>query len=233
MYPFADVREGYDTLWSMVRARIGVGPERLDHDIDIHDSWRRDDLVLGQTCGWPLVTQLPELVVVGALEPMVDHAEGHRYRSVVVASKASPTGVVAANSPDSLSGWVSLVHALGRVPADVLWTGSHAESLRAVGEGRADTASLDAVTWVHLRRIAPERAQSVTVTGLGPLVPSLPLVMAPRFADLLPAMRQALAEIVTSPEFVAWADRLRIAGFVPLDRHEYEGLRALEPRATH
>ena len=71
MYPLAHLRDAYDRLWSSMRSRLDVddAPASLSWDADVHASWRDPGLVLGQTCGWPLVTQLDGAVaVVGSFD---------------------------------------------------------------------------------------------------------------------------------------------------------------------
>lgn len=242
MYPFEHLRADYETLWSRVRASLGDDslPVSLDWVRDLHASWLEDGLVLGQTCGWPLVTALDgRVAVVGSFDVDVPFASGGRYRSVIVARRpysveewtADPDTRVAVNSFDSLSGWVSLCAAWGGRPARIVETGAHRESLRAVAEGAAEVASLDAVSWEHVRDLAPRTVSSVHVVGHGPTVPSLPLVCALGRASTVPALRAALAAVIADPAFEPVARRLRIRGFVPFERSDFDGLRALAPPA--
>ena len=90
MYPFAHLRDAYDRLWSSVRSRLDVddAPASLSWDADVHASWRDPGLVLGQTCGWPLVTKLDGAVaVVGSFDVVAPFAHDGRYRSVIVARR--------------------------------------------------------------------------------------------------------------------------------------------------
>jgi ABC-type phosphate/phosphonate transport system substrate-binding protein len=241
MYPFAHLRDAYDHLWSAILSRLPGAPESLSHQLDLHDVWQHPELLLGQTCGWPLVTALPDVVVVGAFDMAVPFARGGRYRSVLIASK--PLGIdhwrssadtrVAINGYDSLSGWVSLCSAWGELPATVLETGAHVDSMRAVAEGRAEVASIDAVSFEFIAESMPAVAGRVNVIGHGPMVPSLPLVMAPANAHRLDEVRSAIAAAVTDPAVAAECRRLRISGFVPFDRSDYLPLLALEPPQRH
>lgn len=233
MYPFAHLRDSYDQLWQSVASHLVDAPDRLDRAVDLHESWRRDDLLLGQTCGWPLVTSLPELAVVGAFDVVAPFAAAGRYRSVLVGVRpqspaelaSTPDSVVAMNSDTSLSGWISLCAALGRRPQRVLTTGSHGESVRAVSEGRAHLASIDALSFEFLMEAERPMVSRLHIVGHGPLVPSLPLVTS--FTHRLDELRQAVAVAVT--ETTAVCTRLRIRGFVPFDRSDYESLTELMP----
>ena len=237
MYPFAHLRDAYDRLWSAVSTRVDGAPESLDRSIDVHDSWLRDDLLLGQTCGWPLMTRLASRVhVVGAFDHAVGFASGGRYRSVLIAEaprsvgewRSMPGCVVAANSDESLSGWVSLCWAWGGPPPNVLATGSHLESVRAVAERRASLASIDAVTFEFIAQQDPVLASLVHVVGHGPSVPSLPLVTS--FADRVGPLRDAFRAVIDDPGLAGARSILRIRGFVPFDLTDYASLSDLAHR---
>jgi len=232
MYPFAHVRPATEQFWSAVRGHLGWGPATLT-DGDLHELWKRPDLLLGQTCGWPLVTALPDATVVGAFELTIAEAEGAAYRSVLIGSRqAEPqalaaAGPVAANAPDSLSGWISLCSALGDVPTNVTWTGAHVASLRAVANGSCTLASIDSLTYALVLEAEPELAAAVHRVGEGPLVPTLPLIVGSNFAERLGELRTAIAAAVADPELADALRTLRIRAFRPLDRADYLPLLSL------
>jgi ABC-type phosphate/phosphonate transport system substrate-binding protein len=234
MYPFAHLRESYDQLWDAVRARLSFEGPPLDWNIDAEEACRHDDLLIGQTCGWPLITQLADSVhVVGTFDVDVDGAVNGTYRSVIVGRAdepfvdvlSRPDLIVAVNSADSLSGWISL-QAVAKdhgVRLDrVDWTGSHAASVDAVRVGVADVASIDAVSWAHLG------ARGLFVIGRGPLVPCLPVVTARSSSPAMVAeLRAAFATAVADPMLAGACASLKIRGFAPRDLADYKGLSAL------
>jgi ABC-type phosphate/phosphonate transport system substrate-binding protein len=232
MYPFPHVRSHWDRLWTRIAAELPGAPVALAWERSLDELWREPALLVGVTCGWPLVTQLPRLEVVGTFDPIVPWARVGRYRSVLVASKPRSirewriTGaVVAVNGTDSLSGWVSLCVVWGGAPEQLLVTGAHLESLRAVARGDAQVASIDAVTFELAVENEPMTAGTVHVIGHGPLVPALPIVTAS--ADAVPALRAAFAAALSDPEMAGTCAALKIRGFVELDRSDYEPLLAL------
>lgn len=232
MYPFPQIRWAFDRFWEAVGERLDWVPRSLDWDVDLHASWLRDDLVVGQTCGWPLVTDLRDRVrVLGTFIAATPEAEGHSYRSVLVArwpgEVADFAGAVAAvNGFDSLSGWVSLVAAVHGPGAswtgDIVVTGAHLDSLRALREGRAEIAAIDSVTFWQARRLLPELVDDLVVVGTGPLIPCLPIITGASTTDeQLHQLRVALVDAVFDPLVEPAARAMCTVGFVPLDLEHY------------
>jgi ABC-type phosphate/phosphonate transport system substrate-binding protein len=203
----------------------------------VHDTWLRPALVLSQTCGWPLVTQLASRVrPLGSFRMTHELADGSRYRTVIVASEdrelvdfASETAAV--NSDISLSGWISLLVAVRGPGAswdgDVLWSGAHVESLRALQRGDAMVASIDSVSLSHIRRFHPELVVGLHEVGHGPLVPGLPLITSiGRSDEQVAELRAALGEAAQRAD-----PALLIDGFDPLDDADYLPLVDLGPES--
>jgi len=185
-----------------------------------------------------LVNQLTdEFAVVGTFDYDVPGAADGRYQSVLISHDGSgieelrsrPRVVAALNATDSLSGWVSLQCVWGGVPPSVVETGSHLESVRAVADGRADVASIDAVTWALISSLEPLLVSELTVAGSGPLVPSLPVVLPLRHGEHVDALRAAFTAAVADPALASACAALRIRGFVPLDLADYLPLLSLLP----
>jgi ABC-type phosphate/phosphonate transport system substrate-binding protein len=168
--------------------------------------------------------------VVGAFALALPEADGHRYRSVFIGhepgslgSLVGPESTVAANSEDSLSGWVSLQSAtvgLGQPwPGPVRWTGAHVESARSVRAGEADLASIDELTWAYLRRLEPDLVGGLHVVGRGPWIPSPAIVTRD---DRVDELRRGFTEAMADPATRTARATLLLAGFVPLDDSEYD-----------
>lgn len=232
MYPFEGVRWAYDRFWEAVHDRLDWVPPQLDHRADLHESWLRSDLVVGQTCGWPLVAELRDRVrVVGTFTAATPHAEGYSYRSMLVARRAGApadfTGAVAAvNALDSLSGWISLVAGVqgagARWHGEIVVTGAHLDSLRALREGRAEIAAIDGVTLWHVRRLMPELVDGLFEVGVGPLIPCLPVITSAATTDQqLLDLRVAMIDAVLDPLVEPAARAMCTTGFVPLDLEHY------------
>jgi len=116
----------------------------------------------------------------------------------------------------------------GRWPGVVVLTGSHVESLRALAAGRADIASIDAVTYALIQHLHPELVDDLVVIGAGPRVPCLPLVGGAGLGPAeVAAWRTALADAILEPGAAPVCEALLIDAFVPMDLEDYDA--ALAP----
>lgn len=234
MYDWPEARGANDRLWAAIRDRLrarGLGaPEALTRGLGPMAGWTHPDLVLGQTCGLPLVGPLARRVaVVGAADFALPDCPPGWYRSAVVVRDGDPRETLAAfrgarlaiNGYDSQSGWGSILHAataLGgreRFLGPVAVTGAHVESVDRVAAGAADLAAIDLVTWGYCLRYRPA-ARRLRVLTLTEPTPGLPYIAAPR-ADVA-ALRTALAGA--------------IAGIAPADRDELGHVRFVAMQAA-
>ena len=238
MYPFESLRSSWDHLYGMVARGVTGAPNELRWDLDVHDTWLSPQLALGMTCGWPLITQLLRRVrVVGTFVYAIDGEVGHTYRSVIVAREAVTVAdlankTLAFSSANSLSGYVSMMSLLptghNAWPGSTVETGAHLLSIDAVREGRADVASIDALTWTYAQQNFPDVLQGLVIIDRGPVVPHLPLIANVATTDeALDDWRTAFAEGIRNPALAGTLDRLLIQGFVALDASDYEA--ALNP----
>lgn len=230
MYPFTHLRSSYQSLWDDVRLRLSFDAPELNWDVEPDAACRRDDLLLGQTCGWPLVKELSTSVhVVGTFDCDVDGAVDGTYRSVLVSNLGDPLKEilrrsdlrVAANSRDSLSGWISLLSAASaegvRLLDAVEWTGSHAASIDAVRDGRCQLAAIDAVSLAHLG------GGGVSIVGHGPRIPCLPLVSSRSMSHAkVSELRAALASSVEDGAMAETCRKLKIRGFLERELADYQ-----------
>ncbi|MFM0101125.1 PhnD/SsuA/transferrin family substrate-binding protein [Paraburkholderia nemoris] len=214
-------------------------------DEDLHVWWRRPNLLISQTCGYPLTHGLHEQVQLIATPRFVaPGCEGAHYSSVLVTRKDAQFDTLAAcrgaraayNQDDSNSGMNVFRHAVaplaraGAFFSAVVRTGSHLGSLQAVIEDRADVAAIDCVTFAFVCDELPELARQVRQIGVTAASPGLPLI-ASRAVPLatIEALRGALNEaLAIRPER---AKRLRLQGFSTLSIADYERIDQLENEA--
>ncbi|EYD78352.1 ABC-type phosphate/phosphonate transport system, periplasmic component [Rubellimicrobium mesophilum DSM 19309] len=165
MYDRPENAAAHDTFWQLVRdglrARGIEAPDALDRETPYDETWARPDLVLGQICNLPWRAGFRDRVtLVGASDYGLPGAGPGEYYSLIVAraDDAAPGLRFALNDPLSNSGWdagQTWARRNGVAIDPTLVTGSHAESLRAVAEGHADLAAIDAITWRMLQRWHP------------------------------------------------------------------------------
>jgi hypothetical protein len=162
MYDRPETQGAHDALWALIRDGLrtrGIdAPDALDRDTPYDEGWARPDLVLGQICNLPWRARFQNRVtLIGA----ADHGLGPGlYHSVIVRGGSGDR--FALNDPLSNSGWdmpQQWAREAGVALRPVLVTGSHAASLRAVAEGRADMAGIDAVSWSMFQRWDPLAAE--------------------------------------------------------------------------
>lgn len=234
MYDPPSLQAANDRLWALIRdalrARGMAAPEGLRRgDDDLWPLWTAPDLVLAQTCGFPYRARLHgQVTLVGTPDYGVPGCAPGHYCSVIVVRADDPRDGAAAldgaalayNDALSQSGWAAAQDwaaqagiALRAGPR----TGAHRASLRAVAEGRADVAAIDAVTWDLLAGLEPAR-DGLRVLARTVPTPGLPLIAAAGADDA--ATRAAVAEAIAA---LAPQDRaaLRLRGIVAIPAAAY------------
>jgi hypothetical protein len=126
---------------------------------------------------------------------------------------------LAVNGADSQSGWAAAQDDPALTPeTQIVLTGAHAASARAVAEGRADIAYLDAVTWRLLAQSTPEIAR-LPVRHTTPPTPGLPLITA-RDRDPAP-LRAVLTAAFAGAAWRGAPALAGLAGFHVLPEADY------------
>ena len=206
MYDWPEVRAATDHYWQAIRSALGHGPADLTRDFDDHMThWQRPDLLLSQTCGMPYRTRLHgHVALVGTPDFGLPGCAPGQYCSVLVVNAQDDRAqlsdfagdIFAYNEGGSQSGWAApATHAAGRGLrlTRLLATGSHRASLRAVAEGRAAMAAIDAVTWELALRHDPACARLRVLERTAP-TPGLPYITA-RGTDAAPLAAAVTAAI--------------------------------------
>lgn len=177
----------WQAFWEVFRAQACTAPDLLEPQAlpeDWAEHWLDPNLFLSMTCGLPFRTGLRGRVTyVGTLGFSGQIHPGY-YRSVVIlhpdADLAAPLRL-AFNSADSQSGWAASQEKVGVRDqlsyASFVETGSHASSLKAVADAKADIAFIDENSWTILQQFVPE-ASEIKVLGKTTPTPGLPLITA-------------------------------------------------------
>ncbi|NVZ26159.1 PhnD/SsuA/transferrin family substrate-binding protein [Pseudomonas gingeri] len=214
-----------------------LGVSRLPAaELDLRQLWLSPQLLLTQTCGYPLMTLLRgQVTVIGRPRYELPDASAGNHCSLLLTREDNPRvtledfrdsrGVL--NDEGSNSGMNLLRQCLaplqrdGRFFASVDYSGAHRESLRWLREDLADLAAVDSVTFAYLARFAPEEVAGLRVVQRSAPSPCLPYI-GPAGLDeeqlrrLREAMNQALRELP------AVAEVLGLAEVLPASEADYQ-----------
>jgi ABC-type phosphate/phosphonate transport system substrate-binding protein len=172
-------------------------------------------LLLTQTCGYPLMTALRGQVrVIGRpCYTLLGSAEGSHCSLLLTRSDEPRQGLAdfygsrgVINNEDSNTGMNLLRHTVaplqrqGRFFSELSVSGSHRESLRWLREGQADLAAVDSVTYAYLARYANAEVAGLRVVTRSAPSPCLPYIGAASLdagqaETIRQAMNQALKEL--------------------------------------
>ncbi|MEM5582893.1 PhnD/SsuA/transferrin family substrate-binding protein [Roseibium sp. AS2] len=223
---------------------------------ELVEVWTDPDLLLTQTCGYPLTHALAGRVrLLGAPHYSAPGCDGVTYCSQLVVFAESSHRCLedlrgrraVYNGADSQSGMNAFRHAVAglrgrdgggsenenRFFSDVVASGSHLGSMRAVAAQEADVACIDAICWWLACREVPDLTARLRPIGRTASVPGLPLITSLRFTDReADLIADTIDAVLTGPETQESRERLGIRGFSKLDVGDYTGLLSMEREAA-
>ena len=244
MYDWPEIRHATDAVWAGIRLQLSQrglnAAAALDRSPDPEPLWLRPDLLLSQTCGYPYATRLAgKVALVGTPAHAATGASPGHYFSVLVAHKdAAPETLsdlaglrFAFNMAHSQSGFAAPVRMLAAggqasLPPP-LQTGAHRASIRAVAEGKADWAAIDAVIWELAKRHEP-LARDLVVFARTPETPALPLITSLRHAHKVDAISDAVEATINELETDV-REAVLLTGLVRFKPVDYAPLAAALP----
>nr|WP_306265035.1 PhnD/SsuA/transferrin family substrate-binding protein [Pararhizobium sp. IMCC3301] len=212
MYQRPQLASAHDNYWALIRQHLAAAgmdsPPVLAQQADDMSVWTDPGLVLSQTCGLPYRTELHHRVsLIGTPDFAVEGCAPGYYRSAIVVRKSERRtriaefrdAVFAYNQTGSQSGYAA---PYWHVKARGFWfenrqaTGGHLNSARAVAEGRADLAALDAVSWRLMQEYEPLSGELKVLDWTTP-TPGLPYISAANANHLaiFQAVRQAVQDL--------------------------------------
>ncbi|KOY03437.1 phosphate/phosphite/phosphonate ABC transporter substrate-binding protein [Pseudomonas nunensis] len=216
--------------------------ERLDttrqtaEGLSLPDLWLSPDLLLTQTCGYPLMTLLRDQVrVVGRPRYELPDSNGGNHCSLLLSRADDPRrslpafynsrGVI--NDEGSNSGMNLLRHRLaplhrdGQFFASVGISGAHRESLRWLREDLADLAAIDSVTFAYLARHAEKEVAGLRVVARSAFSPTLPYITVASASDeQIEQLRQVMNQ--TLRELPDVAEILGLQEVLPATQSDYQ-----------
>jgi ABC-type phosphate/phosphonate transport system substrate-binding protein len=229
------VRQANERWLARILERVDA--TRLDAGaLSLLELWLSPQLLLTQTCGYPLMTALRGRVrVLGRPRYELPDSTGGNHCSLLLTRADNPRrtlpdfrdsrGVI--NAEDSNSGMNLLRHRLaplhrdGHFFAQVGISGSHRESLRRLREDLADLAAIDSVTFAYLARHAEEEVAGLRVVARSAFSPTLPFITAATVTDdQAEALRQVLNQ--TLRELPEVAQVLGLHEVLPASESDYQ-----------
>lgn len=242
MYDWPEIREATDAWWTGLARHLraqglrGV-PRSLVRGGPPEAVWTHPALLLSQTCGLPLARRFHrKLQVVATPCYAAEGCDGPTYSSLIlvrddsgIRSLEDLRGRIAAyNSTDSLSGHLVLrlvLAGFGPLLGGAVETGSHAASMTAVAEGRADVCAIDCVTWAIAERHRPQLTAGLRRIARSPIMPALPYVTSARRGDgEVAALRTGLRAAMQDPALAECRGSLLLAGFDPAPGEAYAAI---------
>jgi len=246
MYVAPDHIHQANQQWlARILERLGLSRRNADH-LDLHGLWLAPELLVTQTCGYPLMTQLRGQVrIIGRPRYELPHSSGGEHCSLLLtrddnsrttlAQFYDSRGVI--NGHDSNSGMNLLRERLaplqrdGRFFASVGVSGAHRESLRWLRENRADLAAIDSVTYDYLARFAQQEVAGLRLVSRSAPSPTLPYIGPLSLSDeqvttIRQAMNQALQDL---PQVV---ETLGVQAVLPASEDDYQVLLDYQQQAA-
>jgi len=251
MYHFPETAAANDALWAAIAASLRAqeidAPVRLTRSGDLEAQWRDARLLLGQTCGFPYVKDLQgSAALVATPHYAFPGCAGATHRSFIIARQDDKRRSLAQfrGARAAVNGWTSnsgmnlfraaiAPLASGRPFFDeVSVTGSHATSVDAVANDRADIAAIDCVAFALMERAHPKRAARVAVVAETISSPCLPFIASARLPpQTIAAVREALLMALTEPSLAEAREMLGLCGASPATPTDYDRVLEIEREA--
>jgi ABC-type phosphate/phosphonate transport system substrate-binding protein len=253
MYDFAEIRTATDLFWELIRSALenrGIKdlPHILTRHHDLPQFWSDPLLLLGQTCGYPLMKGLcGNARYVATPRYKTRFGSGAEHKSVIIARRSSGIRTVAdahgkvcaINMADSNTGMnllrleIAKLRPSGPFFSRVFETLAHRNSMLAVVNGKADIASIDCVTYALLEVIDGTLARNLEIIAETERSPSLPFITSPHTDDdTLLLLRDALDAVISDPQNKALLDSLMIDGIEVLPAGAYHRILDIENQAV-
>lgn len=253
MYDLAPVRGAVDGWWAgLARACRREGLEGVPAELwragGREELWRTPELLLSQTCGYPLLKHFTDdLTLLATPVYGAKGCDGPNYRSLIVVGAQNPAesledlrgGVCAINDWDSQSGMNVLRHAIaplareGKFFGAVKVAGKHHLSIAMIVRGEADVAAIDCVTHGLMARHEPGSLTGTRVLAMTHPAPALPYVTS---AATTPAdwarLRAALDRAMVDPDLFSVRQDLLLEGFADLTLADYGVMLDMETGAA-
>ena len=209
----------------------------------LEELWKREGLGAVFMCGFPVATELAQVIPLAAPIPRVPWAHGRAvYRTDLIVREDAPYRTLADTFggragwtvAHSHSGFNAFRHHLlayrtaarpklyGEMAGNLVTARNVLDSVR---EGRIDIGPLDAYWHLLIARHAPQLTRGIRVLASTETAP-MPAFVAAADAppDLVRRLREALTGAAARPWFAPLAEQLLIEGFAAVSRESFAPL---------
>ena len=252
MYDIPEIRSATDQFWRALRNQliarnIGEVPLNLTQPTDLPAFWQDRQLLIGQTCGYPLMLGLCGSARYVATPCYATRfSDGPNHKSVIIANRGAiiknlqdaKGRVCAINMADSNTGMNLLrleIAKLGiKAPffSRVFETHAHRRSMSAVATGEADIAAIDCVTFSLIEREDPDLVRHLQIIQETEESPALPFITSPDTDDAtLHSLRDALMTVTRDPYSRPACDQMLLNSISVLPQGAYNRIPDIENRA--
>jgi ABC-type phosphate/phosphonate transport system substrate-binding protein len=253
MYDLPELRAATDAWWqglatAMRSEDIPDVPKHLSRAEDDAAFWREEELLLSQTCGYPLMTKFKDdLKLIGTPNYDVAGCDGSQYCSWVIVRHDHPARTLAdvrgevctLNSFGSHSGMNALRHVLAPLAggetffSQVKLSGGHRQSIEMVTNGQADVAAIDCVTWGLIESVAAHELAGVRILAETEKAPGLPYVTTVGAEDYdIGKLKASVFKALDNPGLAEPRQSLRISGFSETSLADYQTILDMAQQAV-
>ena len=247
MYDLQELRGSTDAFWGAIKHELMEAglrglPDHLQSDCPALPASISDTVLLTQTCGFPLQTLysgqyrrlgVPKYDLPGDCTPNIP---GPTHRGLFVVREGDPAEELrglrgrafACNSLYSNSGMnlprrtLAPLAERGSFFAQVIFTGSHVASLKAVQTKVADSASIDSVTYALLAEHRPSAITGLRVLAETVASPAIPFVTSIATGeDVFAILKDTLTRVATLPRYSTTCQSLHIQSISAPEKSDY------------
>lgn len=255
-YDFSRLQEANNSFWKAIRQEcLRKNPElklkeELVRDLDSRELWNSPDCFFTQACGYDIEYRhnLP-LICLAAPIHEIPGCEGHLHSAFLVIKQENKAREIAdlLGSRAVINCWMSnsgmnlLRHSLAPVAASkenfltsIEVSGAHRESLRMIQDNKADLASIDCITWYHLKRFEPAELEGLRILAQSALCPMPPLCTSTTTSiedrEILLGSIERVLELNANSQ---WVKDLGYNKVKRVENSEYLALRRLHEEAVN
>lgn len=254
MYDWPEISSITDEWWRGIRKELdtaGVGSlpislARSGHD---SDTWRQPNLLLSQTCGYPLTHDFKDTFnIIGTPKYAVEGCVDHQYQSLILCRDDSPLehlsdfkGTRAAvNDLASQSGYSAFRHVIAPLAgaksffSSVMVSGGHRHSMAALQTNEVDICSVDPVSYALACRYVPTLVDKLRVVSKTEFAPTLPYVCSNKLDhELQRKIKYALTQAFASEALKGVRESLFLSGMTITSLSDYQRILEMEQHAVN